>query len=92
MRHELSIAASIWLAAAPIPIASSASVLTAFVPGTAKSCASGGPHRLYRAAGWDSPKGTMASATPAGTRYYLFSRQYRLRERMIELCTKDRAS
>ncbi len=62
MRQELSITPAAWLASAPIPIASSACVLTAFVPGTAKVVRFRGPHRLYRAAGWDSTRGKMATA------------------------------
>ena len=62
MRQDLSITPSAWLASAPIAIAVPASVLAAFLPGTAKVVRFTGPHRLYRAAGWDAPRGTMATA------------------------------
>ena len=43
-------------------INNSASVLSTFRPGTAKVVRFRGAHRFYRAAGWDSTRGEMASA------------------------------
>jgi hypothetical protein len=62
MRQELSITPSAWLASAPIAIVSPASVLAGFVPGGAKVVRFDGPHRFYRAAGWDATRNTMATA------------------------------
>ena len=62
MREQLSIAPATWLAGDPIPINNSASVLSTFRPGTAMVVRFRGPHRFYRAAGWDSTRGSMASA------------------------------
>lgn len=62
MREELSVLPTTWLTSAPIPITNAASILSAFKPGTAQVVRFMGPHRLYRAAGWDQTKGSMASA------------------------------
>lgn len=62
MREQLPISPATWLSSSPIPIANPASVMSAFKPGTMKVIRSKGPHKLYRAAGWDSTKGEMASA------------------------------
>jgi len=61
MREALNISSAGWLTSAPIPISHYSSILSAFIPGTAKVVRFTGPHRFYRAAGWDSTKGGMAS-------------------------------
>ncbi|MBI5256548.1 MAG: hypothetical protein HY855_08620 [Burkholderiales bacterium] len=53
---------AVWLASGPIVIHNAASVLQAFQPGTTRVVRFIGPHRLYRAAGWDAKSGRMASA------------------------------
>lgn len=62
MREQLSISPAAWLSGSPIPISNPASVMSAFKPGTMKIVRFMGPHTLYRAAGWDSSRGEMASA------------------------------
>lgn len=62
MRQDLSTTPTAWLSGAPIPIPHSSSILSTFLPGTAKVVRFRGPHRFYRAAGWDAKKGGMASA------------------------------
>lgn len=62
MREDLSIPAAVWLASGPVAIRDTASVLATFKPGTAKVVRFFGPHTLYRAAGWDSSKGQLATA------------------------------
>jgi hypothetical protein len=62
MRQEMPVLPAAWLTSAPIPINSPASILSAFKPGTAKVFRFAGPHSFYRAAGWDTKRGSMASA------------------------------
>lgn len=62
MRQEQTLSPSVWLASGPISIANPSVVLQTFRAGTAKVVRFIGPHRLYRAAGWDAKSGRMASA------------------------------
>lgn len=62
MRQEQTLSPSVWLAGGPIAIGNPSAVLQAFQPGTVKVVRFLGPHRLYRAAGWDAKGGRMASA------------------------------
>jgi hypothetical protein len=63
VREELSISAINWLNAKPIVVADAASVLATFQsPAAAKVVKFSGPHTLYRAGGWDTNKGKLASA------------------------------
>jgi hypothetical protein len=62
MREVVSVSPAVWLASGPIVIQNSASVLATFNPGTVKVVRFTGPHTLYRAGGWDSIKGQLASA------------------------------
>ena len=62
MREELRTAPVTWLASGPITIRDAAPILATFRPGTAKVVRFSGPHTLYRAGGWDSSKGQLASA------------------------------
>jgi hypothetical protein len=61
MKEELTISAGSWLASTPIPIPYPNSVLSGFLCGAAKVVRFTGPHRFYRAAGWDSTRNEMAS-------------------------------
>jgi hypothetical protein len=61
MRQELTIAPCDWLGSGTISIADIGSVLAAFTPGTSKVVRFIGPHRFFRAAGWDAA-GKQASA------------------------------
>ncbi|MES9854839.1 MAG: hypothetical protein ABW170_23770 [Candidatus Thiodiazotropha sp. L084R] len=62
MRSELAISPSDWLKEHPISIQNPASILSAFKPVAIKVVKFKGPHRLYRASGWDSNRGQIASA------------------------------
>jgi len=62
MKEELSIPAVSWLLSGPIPIPYPNSILSGFLGGAAKVVRFKGPHRFYRAAGWDSLRNEMASA------------------------------
>ncbi|MBX2879638.1 MAG: hypothetical protein KTR32_06895 [Granulosicoccus sp.] len=62
MKEQLRISPIKWLSDAPITIPNPASVIGAFRPGTMKIVKFKGAHRFYRAAGWDSTRGEMASA------------------------------
>jgi len=62
VREEVSISPSVWLSSPPIPITHAPSVLATFKPGTVKVVRFVGPHKLYRAAGWDATKDSLASS------------------------------
>lgn len=62
MRQEQTLSPSVWLASGPIAIARPGAVLDAFAGGTVRVVRFVGPHRFYRAAGWDARSGRMASA------------------------------
>jgi hypothetical protein len=61
MRQEFSIAPAHWLTTPPIAIPNPSSILSGF-HGIARVIRFKGPHRFYRAAGWDSKNNAMASA------------------------------
>jgi hypothetical protein len=50
------------MSSGPIPIANPSQVLATFQNGSADVMRFTGPHRLYRAAGWDATRGQMAAA------------------------------
>ena len=61
-RYDRAITPASWLSSSPIPIPNPSSILATFSRGIAKVVRFKGPHRFYRAAGWDLTKRTMASA------------------------------
>ena len=62
MREQLSVSPKEWLLSQPIPIPFASSVISAYRPNSLKVIKFKGPHNFYRAAGWDSTKGELASA------------------------------
>lgn len=64
MRQEQTLQAAAWLARGPIAL-NPGEVLSALVPGSARVVRFAGPHRLYRAAGWDGRRGKLT--TPYGS-------------------------
>jgi hypothetical protein len=62
MREVLPVASISWLSSPPITIPNPASILSGFLGGSGKVVRFKGPHRFYRAAGWDTKNNAMASA------------------------------
>ncbi len=61
MRQEQTLSPASWLTRGPIAV-NPGEVLPNFRAGTAKVVRFIGPHRFYRAAGWDTKRSRMASA------------------------------
>jgi hypothetical protein len=85
MRQEQFLRPATWLARGPLAVRP-AEVLAAFAPGSAKVVRFAGPHRLYRAAGWDTLRGRQA--TPHGSWWADEQALVRLGERLpqFEAC------
>jgi hypothetical protein len=62
MKQELSISPTSWLPSGPVPIPYPNTILSGFLGSAAKVVRFTGPHRFYRAAGWDAKSNAMASA------------------------------
>jgi len=62
MKEKLSVSATSSLPSGPMPIPYPNNILSGFLGGAAKVVRFEGPHRFYRAAGWDSSRNEMVSA------------------------------